>query len=77
MIPGLFSSRGKVVPKAGAVELHLFGSDTPGTLFGRSENDVKKDFEKVSDQVKQILENAFTKVPEGLRIEKRRDLSWA
>ena len=67
----------KVVPKAGAVELHLFGSDTPGTLFGRSENDMKKDFEKVSDQVKQILENAFTKVPEGLRIEKRRDLSWA
>jgi hypothetical protein len=30
---------------------------------------VKKDFDKVSDQVKRILENAFTKVPEGLRFE--------
>jgi hypothetical protein len=59
----------KAVTKAGAVELHLFGSDTPGTLFGRSVNDVKKDFEKVSDQVRQILENAFTKVPEGLHFE--------
>jgi Trypsin-co-occurring domain 1 len=59
----------KAVTKAGAVELHLFGSDTPGTLFGRSVSDVKRDFEKVSDQVRQILENAFTKVPEGLRFE--------
>jgi hypothetical protein len=68
--PGIVLFQGeKVVPKAGAVELHLFGSDTPGTLFGRSVDDVKKDFEKVSGQVEQILENAFTRVPKGLRFE--------
>jgi hypothetical protein len=59
----------KAGPKPGVVELHLFGSDTPGTLFGRSVTDVKKDFEKVSHQISQILENAFTHVPEGLRFE--------
>jgi hypothetical protein len=68
--PGIILFQGeKPAPRAGAVELHLFGSDTPETLFGRSVNDVKKDFEKVSDQVKQILENAFTAVPQGLRFE--------
>jgi hypothetical protein len=59
----------KPVAKAGSVELHLFGSDTPGTLFGRSVDDVKKDFEKVSGQVEQILDNAFTKPPKGVRFE--------
>jgi hypothetical protein len=59
----------KPVPKSGSVELHLFGSDTPGTLFGRSVNDVKKDFDKVSGQVQQILDNAFTNPPKGVRFE--------
>ncbi|HEV2616687.1 MAG TPA: CU044_2847 family protein [Candidatus Acidoferrales bacterium] len=59
----------KPVAKAGEVELHLFGSNTPGTLFGRSVGDVKKDFEKVSGQVEQILENAFTRAPKGVRFD--------
>lgn len=59
----------KPVARAGSVELHLFGSDTPGTLFGRSVDDVKKDFGKVSGQVEQILENAFTKAPKGVRFD--------
>ena len=49
----------KATPKTGVFELHLFGSHTPGTLFGRSVSAVKKDFERVSDQVKQILDERW------------------
>ena len=66
----------KVVPKAGAVELHLFGSDTPGTLFGRSANDVKKDFEK-SGPGEANPRECLRQSSRRTALRKRRDLSWA
>jgi hypothetical protein len=67
--PGVVVFQGeKPVSKAGSVELHWFGDETP-TLFGRSIDEVQKDFEKVSGQVRQILKNAFAEVPEGMRFE--------
>jgi len=55
--------------KPGAVELQSFGSELKSKLFGRSLQDVKEDFVKVSEQINDILHDAFSKVPEGLTFD--------
>jgi len=55
--------------KPGAVQLQSFGSELRSSLFGRSLEDVKQDFVKVSEQINDILHDAFSKVPAGLTFD--------
>ena len=51
------------------MELHAFGAELTGKLFGRRLEDVKRDFQRVSAQIADIVEDAFSKAPRGLSLE--------
>ncbi len=52
----------------GAVELHSFGSAS-AKLFGRSLEDVKADWKKVTGQVKEMMDSIVPEVPKGFTFE--------
>jgi hypothetical protein len=54
--------------KAGSVQLESFGSISD-KIFGRTVEDVKADFEKVSRQINQVLATAFSQAPGGLDLD--------
>ncbi|HEX3472081.1 MAG TPA: hypothetical protein VHT28_12940 [Silvibacterium sp.] len=58
----------KPVTRPGTVQLHSFGS-VVDKIFGRTVDDVKADFDKVSAQLDAILANAFSKVTAGMTLD--------
>jgi hypothetical protein len=58
----------KPVAKPGTVQLHSFGT-VVDKIFGRTVDDVKADFDKVSAQLDAILANAFSKVTAGMTLD--------
>jgi len=67
--PGIVLFQGpKSLLKAGAVELQSF-SGVADKIFGRSVQDVKADFDRVSGQINQMLSTAFSQTPGGLKLD--------
>ncbi|HZU08420.1 MAG TPA: CU044_2847 family protein [Pseudacidobacterium sp.] len=58
----------KPLAKPGTVQLHSFGT-VIDKIFGRKVEDVKADFDKVSDQLNTILSTAFSKVTAGMKMD--------
>lgn len=58
----------KPVGKPGTVQLQSFGT-VVDKIFGRTVDDVKDDFDKVSAQLDTILSTAFSKVTAGMSID--------
>src|SRR5579885_3187296 len=58
----------KPVAGPGTVQLHSFGS-VMDKVFGRTVQDVKADFDKVSAQLDAILAGAFAKVTSGMKMD--------
>ena len=58
----------KPVARPGTVQLHSFGT-VMDKIFGRTVEDVKADFDKVSAQLDAILAHAFSKVTAGMTLD--------
>ena len=59
----------KPMLKAGAVHLQSFVGDVTDKIFGRTVQDVKADFDKISGQINQMLSTAFSQTPGGLHLD--------
>lgn len=55
--------------KAGTVQLQSFAGDVTDKIFGRTVQDVKADFDKISGQINQMLSTAFSQTPGGLNLD--------
>jgi hypothetical protein len=66
--PGIVLFQGEKQFQPGQVELHSL-SDLAGKLFGRKLEDVKKDWKRVSAQVKDMVESVTADVPKGFAFE--------
>ncbi|MBX6359892.1 CU044_2847 family protein [Pseudacidobacterium ailaaui] len=67
--PGIVLFQGPApVARPGTVQLHSFGS-VMDKVFGRTVQDVKADFDKVSAQLDAILAGAFAKVTSGMKMD--------
>jgi hypothetical protein len=58
----------KPVAPVGTVQLHSLGT-VMDKIFGRTVDEVKADFDKVSDQLDTILATAFSKVTAGMAVD--------
>jgi len=67
--PGIVIFQGNKPLQPGKVELHGFVSDVTGKLFGRSLEEVKTDWRKVSNQIKEMVESVVPEIPTGFNFD--------